>query len=412
MNSSDARSSFILHPSSFSGESSFGRVAVIHDWLTGMRGGEHVLEAILDLVPGAELFTLFHFPGTVSPAIEAHTIHTSRLQRLAARVSDYRTLLPLFPRAVRQWNLSSFDLIISSSHAVAKGVDSRGKPHLCYCHTPMRYIWDRFDDYFPRGAKRLLARPLAARLRRWDVRTSQAVTRFVANSNFVRGRIHDYYGRDAAVVHPFVDDAFLSAPLRETRDDFHVVLSALVPYKRVELAIEAAEVSGRRLVIIGGGPLLKQLRARTSPNVQFLGHVSREVIIDHLGRAQSLILPGVEDFGITPLEAMALGTPVVALGIGGVCDSVVPMRTGIFFETVTVHSLRSALDESERSSWDRAAIRAHAATFSRERFQREMLAELQQVIGTDAGVGKTRSEGGRDSISDSPPPTPHSPKTT
>ena len=355
-----------------------GKVAVIHDWLTGMRGGEHVLEAILGLVPGAELFTLFHFPGSVSNAIESHTIHTSRLQPLATRVHDYRTLLPLFPRAVRQWDLSGFDLVISSSHAVAKGVDSRGKPHLCYCHTPMRYIWDRFDDYFPRGAKRLVAKPLAAHLRRWDVAASKGVTRFVANSNFVRDRIRTYYDRDATVIHPFVDEAFLAAPLNQARDKFHVIVSALVPYKHVELAIDAAE--GRRLVVIGGGPLLEPLRARGGPNVQFLGSVSRDVIIDHLARAQSLILPGVEDFGITPLEAMALGTPVVALGAGGVCDSVVPGATGIFFDPAAVHSLRKALDEVERRSWDRAVIRAHAATFSRERFQRELLAELQQVI--------------------------------
>jgi len=364
---------------------SFGRVAVIHDWLTGMRGGEHVLEAILDLVPEADLFTLFHFPGSVSPGIESHPIHTSGLQSLATHVSNYRNLLPLFPRAVRQWDLSGFDLVISSSHAVAKGVDSRGKPHLCYCHTPMRYIWDRFDDYFPWGLKRALARPLAARLRRWDVATSAGVTRFVANSNFVRERIRAYYSRDAAVVHPFVDDAFLAAPLSDRRDDFHVVVSALVPYKHVELAIDAAKASGRGLVVIGGGPLLKPLRARSGPpgepNVQFLGYVSREVIIDHIGRAQSLILPGVEDFGITPLEAMALGTPVVALGTGGVRDTVIPGATGTFFDTAGVHSLRQALDETESRAWDRTAIRAHAATFSRERFQREMLAELSQVMG-------------------------------
>ncbi|HSY51704.1 MAG TPA: glycosyltransferase [Thermoanaerobaculia bacterium] len=368
---------------------SLGRVAVIHDWLTGMRGGEHVLEAILDLVPEADLFTLFHFPGSVSPAIESHPIHTSGLQALATRVANYRTLLPLFPRTVRQWDLSGFDLIISSSHAVAKGVDSRGKPHLCYCHTPMRYIWDRFDDYFPRGLKRALARPLAAWLRRWDVATAAGVTRFVANSKFVRERIHAYYNRDAVVVPPFVDDAFLAAPLNDRRDDFHVVVSALVPYKHVELAIDAAEASGRRLVVIGGGPLLTALRARggppgeppVEPNVQFLGHVSRDVIIDHLGRAQSLILPGVEDFGITPLEAMALGTPVVALGAGGVRDTVIPGTTGTFFATAAVHSLCAALDETEGRAWDRAAIRAHAATFSRDRFQKEMLAELGQVIG-------------------------------
>src|SRR2546423_81880 len=228
-------SSFILHPSSF------GRVALIQDWLTGRRGGEAVLEGILEVVPQAEIFTLFHFPGGVSAAIESHPIPPSRLQRLASRVGDYRTLLPLFPRAVRQWDLSAFDLIISSSHAVAKGVDGRGKPHLSYCHTPMRYVWDRFDDYFPRGAKRLLARPLAASLRRWDVATAAGVTKFVANSNFVAERIRRFYGRDAEIIHPFVDEAFLSGPLPVARGDFHVLLSALVPYKRVELAIAAAE---------------------------------------------------------------------------------------------------------------------------------------------------------------------------
>ena len=359
--------------------SSFGRVAVVHDWLTGMRGGEAVLEGILDVAPGAELFTLFHFPGSVSEQIESHPIHTSRLQGLASRVADYRTLLPLFPRAVRHFDLSAFDLVISSSHAVAKGVDARGKPHLCYCHTPMRYVWDRFDDYFPRGAKRLLAKPLAASLRRWDVASSAGVTKFIANSNLVADRIRRFYGRDADVIHPFVDEAFLRPPLREERGDFHLIVSALVPYKRVELAIEAAEAGGTRLVVIGGGPLLPKLARRSGPNVQFLGTVSRDVIVDRLSAARSLILPGVEDFGIAPLEAMALGTPVVALGEGGVRDSVVPGATGIFFDAPAVHSLRRALDEAESRAWDRGAIRAHAATFSRERFHRQMLDAIRQV---------------------------------
>ncbi len=359
--------------------SSFGRVAVIHDWLTGMRGGEAVLEGILEIVPDAEIFTLFHFPGSVSTAIQSHRIHTSRLQRLVSRVADYRTLLPLFPRAVRQWDLSAFDLVISSSHAVAKGVDARGKPHLSYCHTPMRYVWDRFDDYFPRGAKRLLAKPLAASLRRWDVMTAAGVTKFLANSRFVAGRIRRFYGREAEVVHPFVDEAFLRAPLCEARGDFHVIVSALVPYKRVELAIEAAEAGGKRLVVIGGGPLLGKLSRRSGPNVQFLGSVSRDVIIDRLGAARSLVLPGVEDFGIAPLEAMALGTPVVALGEGGVLDSVVGGSTGIFFDAPAVHSVVGALEEAESRAWDRAAIRARAAAFSRERFHRQLLDALRQV---------------------------------
>ena len=187
MTTSAVESSLIPPPSSL------GRVAVIHDWLTGMRGGEQVLEGILDLVPGAEIFTLFHFPGSVSSKIEGRTIHTSRLQKTAQKADDYRTLLPWFPGAVRAWDLSPFDVVISSSHCVAKGVDARGRPHVCYCHTPMRYIWDRFDDYFPRShpLRRLTASIVARRLRKWDVATAAGVTRFVANSNFVRGRIHD-----------------------------------------------------------------------------------------------------------------------------------------------------------------------------------------------------------------------------
>lgn len=358
-----------------------GRVAVIHDWLTGMRGGEAVLEAILDLLPEAELFTLFHFRGTMSPTIESRVIHTSHLQPLAERASDYRHLLPLFPSAARSFDLSRFDLIVSSSHCVAKGIDARGKPHLSYCHTPMRYIWDRFDDYFPRSKplRRAAVMSVTPWLRRWDVRTASEVTKFVANSEFVRERIRRYYARDAEVVHPFVDDEFLAAPLVDGRDDYHIVVSALVPYKRVDLAVAAAVASGRRLVVIGGGPLYDEFRRRGGRNVEVLGPVSRERIIDRVSRARSLILPGVEDFGITPLEAMALGTPVVALGQGGVRDSVVHGRTGIFFGEATVESLRRALDEVESQEWDRAAIRDRAAGFSRAAFEERFRVALNSL---------------------------------
>jgi glycosyltransferase involved in cell wall biosynthesis len=355
------------------------RTAVIHDWLTGMRGGEAVLEGILDALPGADLFTLFHFPGSVSAKIESHAIRTSSLQRMASRVSDYRPLLPLFPRAIREFDLRAYDVIVSSSHCVAKGVDAKGKPHLSYCHTPMRYVWDLFDDYFPRAKplRRAAAMSMAPWLRSWDRRTASEVTQFLANSTFVRERIRRYYDRDAEIVHPYVADEFLSAPLPKGRDDYHLIVSALVPYKRVELAIEA--MSGRRLVVIGGGPLLEQLRARSGPNVELPGSVSRDRIIERLGRARSLILPGVEDFGITPLEAMALGTPVVALGAGGVRDSVVDGVTGIFFEAATVESLRRALDEVESRPWDRQALRTHAATFSRAVFDTKFKAALQAL---------------------------------
>lgn len=359
------------------------RAAIVHDWLTGMRGGEAVLEAILDLLPDAEIFTLFHFPGKVSPKIESREIHTSPLQALARRAPDYRPLLPLFPRAVRSWDFRRFDVVVSSSHCVAKGVDAGGRPHLCYCHTPMRYVWDRFDDYFPRTKplRRFAALSIAPWLRRWDVATAAEVTQFVANSNFVRDRIGRFYDRDAEVIHPFVDAAFLEPPIQEERSDEHVIVSALVPYKRVELAIDAAVASGRRLTVIGGGPMLDRLRERQAPNVELPGSVSRDRIVERLARARSLILPGVEDFGIVPLEAMALGTPVVAFGEGGVRDSVVEGRTGIFFDEPSVESLRAALDAVESRAWDRAVIRERAATFSRERFAREFAAVLQRVTG-------------------------------
>jgi glycosyltransferase involved in cell wall biosynthesis len=352
-------------------------VAVIHDWLTGMRGGEAVLEAILDTLPGADLFTLFHFRGSVSPKIEARTIHTSSLQRIATRISDYRKLLPLFPLAIRRFDLSGYDLIVSSSHCVAKSVASHGKPHLCYCHTPMRYIWDRFDDYFPQDRKvaRAAARVVAARLRHWDARTASEVTQFLANSEFVRKRIEAYYKRESEVVHPFVDEAFLGAPMAGGRDDYHVIVSALVPYKRIDLAM----ATGRKLVIIGGGPLLKKLRRVAPPNVELLGSVERDRIVERLSRARSLILPGIEDFGITPLEAMAVGTPVVALRGGGVLDSVVEGKTGIFFEQQDVESLRRALDEVESRQWDRAVLRNHAAQFSRARFTEKFVAALNRL---------------------------------
>lgn len=381
----------------------FGRVAVLHDWLTGMRGGEAVLEAILGLLPDAEIFTLFHFPGLVSETIEAHPIHTTSLQKLVTRVNDYRQLLPLYPRAVREWDLSRFDLVVSSSHCVVKGVDAKGKPHLCYCHTPMRYIWDRFDDYFPRSKplRRAAAMTVAPWLRRWDVKTNAGVTSFVANSTFVRDRIRRFYDRDAEIIHPYVSDAFLAAPLVEQREDYDLMVSALVPYKKVELAIAAAEASGRRLVVLGGGPLLEQLRASSGPNVELAGSVSRDRIIERLARARSLILPGVEDFGITPLEAMALGTPVVALGEGGVRDSVIEHETGIFFSEPAVESLRRALDTVASRDWDRAAIRTHARKFTRVRFEEQFFAALEKVAGTGP-----QSSGARSKPSSKPPIKP------
>jgi glycosyltransferase involved in cell wall biosynthesis len=372
-----ARSSIIAHPSS-----SRGRVAVVHDWLTGMRGGEVVLEAILELLPDADLFTLFHFEGSVSPAIEKRTIRTSFLQALARRAPDYRYLLPLFPLAARSWDLRGYDLIVSSSHCVAKSVAARGRPHLCYCHTPMRYVWDRFDDYFPpsKPLSRALAIPMAAALRRWDARTSAEVTAFVANSAFVQQRIARFYGRPSEVVHPFARDAFFSPPIENSRGDYYLVVSALVPYKRIDLAIAAAVAAGRDLVVVGSGPLRARLAAAAPPpNVRFVGSVSEEELIGWMGRARSLILPGLEDFGMAVVEAMALGTPVVAYRGGGALDTVQHGSSGVLFDRFDVDSLCAALRAAEALEWNRPAIRAAAARFSRAAFLEKFSACLRQV---------------------------------
>ncbi|MDX1582314.1 MAG: glycosyltransferase [Thermoanaerobaculia bacterium] len=360
------------------------RVAVVHDWLTGMRGGEKVLEAILSIVPQAEIFTLFHFDGSVSKTIEDRSaIHTSSLQRLASRVSDYRRLLPLFPRAAEAWRFDGFDLVISSSHCVAKGVDAGDVPHVSYCHTPMRYIWDRFDDYFPpaKPFRRVAASTLAPVLRRWDVASSERVDRFVANSEFVRGRIRDFYGRDATVVHPFVSDDWFTHPLERTRDDYHLVLSALVPYKKIDLAIEGANLRGRRLVIVGDGPMKGALESRSADRIELRGWVDDSELKRLVGRARSLIIPGVEDFGITALEAMAAGTPVIAASRGGVRDSVLESSTGLFFETGLAESLADTIERAERMDWDREAIRRRARRFDRTSFIESFEAVLLEEIG-------------------------------
>lgn len=349
------------------------RIALIHDWLTGMRGGEKVLEVLADLFPKADIFTLVHLKGRVSPAIERHRMITSPIQNIPGIGRYYRHLLPILPWAIEQLDFTGYDLLISTSHCVAKGaIPPNGVPHWCYSHTPMRYIWDQYDQYFGPGRASWPVRQVMAMVRpslqRWDIETLPRVTRFLANSENVRTRIRRIYQRDAEVVYPPVDTDFYAAePLLSAseKSDFYLIVSALAPYKRLDLALDACAKRGKRLVIIGEGQESAALRARAGANVEFRGWGSGRELRDYYRRARALLFPGEEDFGIVPLEAMAAGCPVIALGKGGALETVVEGESGFFFQDPTVDSLIAAMEHAERTPLDPIRIRARAERFSR-----------------------------------------------
>lgn len=371
------------------------RVALVHDWLTGMRGGEKCLEVLCRRFPESPLYTLLHARGATSPAIERMRIVPSRLQWLPAAGRYYRGLLPLMPAAVERLPIpQNIDLVVSFSHAVAKGVRvPPGAAHVCYCFTPMRYAWHRRADYGvpsapawrqPRAA---LQGWLLDRIRQWDLRTSDRVTHFVAVSHTVAQRIAECYGRTSRVIYPPVDTEFYT-PAAVAREDYYLCVSALVPYKRIDLAIEACNRHRRRLVVIGRGPELRRLARRAGPTITFTGWLPNEQIRDHLRRCRALLFPGHEDFGIVPVEAQACGAPVVALGEGGVTETVVPASasqpgTGLFFSEPTVASLGDALERFEvHPEWfDPQRARQQAERFTAARFEVELLGYLAEVTG-------------------------------
>jgi glycosyltransferase involved in cell wall biosynthesis len=367
------------------------RVALVHDWLTGMRGGEKVLEVFCRRWPGAPLFTVLHRRGSVSAGIEDRRVRTSLLQCLPGVHRYYRYLLPFMPRAVR-WPMPPCDLVLSVSHCVAKSVQPPpGVPHVCYCLTPMRYAWHLRRSYGWRGIKGWIADQLLDRLRDWDQETASNVTHFIAISRAVAQRIRDCYGRDSAVIHPPVDTTFYSTAA-VPREDFYLLLSAFAPYKRLDLAIEACNRLRRPLIVIGSGQDEKKLRRLAGPTVRLLGWQSDESIRNHLRRCRALLFPGEEDFGIVPVEAQACGTPVIAYGCGGILDTVIPLGssnapTGVFFEEQTGDAMVAAIEEFERSvdGFDPAVLRRHALTFDCPRFERQIDSFLKsQVLGNGA----------------------------
>ena len=346
------------------------RVALIHDWLTGLRGGEKVLEVLCELYPDATLFTMVYIPDSTSLIIESHPIRTAFTQKLPAVKSLYRWYLPLYPWAVESLDLDGYDLVISSSHCVAKGVlTPPDSTHICYCHTPMRYVWDRFGDYFGNGVTaRLVYGPVAHYLRKWDVASAARVDHFIANSKHVAERIQKYYRREADVIYPPVDTE-VYVPAEEEPEDYYLIVSALVPYKRLELAIDAFNKRNEPLLIVGTGPQEAKLKARAGTNIRFLGGLLQQELRPLYQRCQAVLLPGVEDFGIVPVEAQACGRPVVAFAEGGALESVRDGETGVFFSESSPEALSDAIDRVSSLRFNRQAVRSWALGFSRQRFK-------------------------------------------
>ena len=361
------------------------KVALVHDWLTGLRGGERVLEQLCLLYPDAEIFTLVHVPGSCGEIIERHPIRTSFLDRLPKR--GYRHYLPLFPAAIESFDLSACDLVISTSHAVAKG--ARPGPnavHVAYIHTPMRYVWDQFDAYFGRGRAgmltRIAARALAPALRRWDVRSTRRVQGLIANSRFVADRIRRFWAREVdAVVYPPVDTKrFVPAAEGPAPEGYALIVSALVPYKRVELAVSAFSRLKRPLWIAGDGPARARLERAAGPSVRFLGAVGQEALPKLYAGARFFVLPGEEDFGIAPVEAQAAGRPVLALGRGGALETVVEGETGVFFPLPTVGSLLEGIAKIDALAVDPLRLHQHAARFDVGRFRPELRQAIERCL--------------------------------
>jgi len=358
------------------------KVAFCHDWLVGMRGGERVLEALLGNHPNAPVYSLLHDPQGISPKINAHPVSTSPLQHIPGIEKKYRWLLPLMPWAIQHLKPDpDTQLVVSTSHCVAKGIPiPQGARHLCYCFTPMRYAWLFGDEYIGKNPlKRVAASPVLALLRNWDRRTAANVDLFVAISHHVRARIQRFYGREAQVVYPPADTDFFT-PVEHPSADYDVIISALVPYKRLELAVEAYNHLGTPLRIVGTGTEYHRLRGMSQKNIVFMGRLNDAEVRDQLRNARLLIFPGEEDFGIVPVEAMACGRPVVAFSKGGVTETVVDGQTGLFFNEPNPASLAAAVTRAASQSWSANSIRSHAEHFSIPRFLIEMEAMMQKAL--------------------------------
>jgi glycosyltransferase involved in cell wall biosynthesis len=371
------------------------RIAIVHEWFDTYAGSEKVVEQLITLYPQADVFACVDFlPQNGRAFLQGKTVKTSFVQRLPFARKRFRSYLPLMPLAMEQLDLSAYDLVISSNHAVAKGViTGPHQLHISYVHSPMRYAWDLQHQYLAeagltRGLKSAVARLSLHYLRLWDLRTAPGVDCFVANSQFIRKRIRKVYGRSAQVIAPPVDVARFPLPAQEQRESYYLTASRMVPYKRMPMIVDAfRRMPQRRLVVIGDGPEMHRARAQAGPNVEFLGYASNEQMIGHMQTAKAFVFAAEEDFGITPVEAQACGLPVIAYGRGGSLETVAGMGpgisepTGLFFDDQTSESLMAAVErfESLGSCFSAQACRRHAQQFSIEAFRQRMAALVEQA---------------------------------
>jgi len=354
------------------------KIALVHDWLTTLAGAEKVLEAIYELYP-YPIYTLVKDERKLKDSIfEKADIRTSFIQKLPKAKTKYRNYLPFFPLAIEQFNLSDYDIIISSSHAVAKGVlTNSNQLHICYCHTPIRYAWDLYHRYLDeaglsKGIKGFIAKLILHYIRIWDYTTVNRVNYFIANSKYIAKRIKKIYGRESIVIYPPVNiDKF---EVYTQKEDFYLTVSRMVPYKKIDLIVEAfSTMADKKLVVIGDGPEFEKIKKKAGKNIELLGYQPFEVLKDYMQRAKAFIFAAEEDFGIVPVEAQACGTPVIAYGKGGVTETVVDKKTGIFFKEQTIESLIETVRNFEQieDKFDPLEIRKHTEKFSKERFKRE-----------------------------------------
>lgn len=352
------------------------KTAIVHDWLVSVAGGEKVLKLMHDLFPSPIYTLLQNKEALKNTYFEDKKLFSSFIEKLPFSKKLYQKYLMFFPFAIEQFDLSEYDVILSSSHCVAKGVLTRfDQLHICYCHTPMRYAWDLYFQYLSesnlkKGIKGRLAQIILHYLRQWDTTSATRVDEFIANSKFVANRIEKIYNKKAKVIYPPVDTNYFQ-PCYE-KDDFYLTASRLVPYKKIDLIVEAfSKMSDKKLVVIGDGPDMKKIKSKASKNIEILGYQSDENLKKYLSKAKAFVFAAIEDFGIIPVEAMATATPVIALSRGGVKESLIENKTGLFFKEQNVKNIVDAVQNFEKKDFDLYEIREHAMKFSEDRFKKE-----------------------------------------